>query len=76
MTRNFTDVCVLEAEHKLALSRLRRITFSLGNVTATEIKIKLMLLLDICQRYEKGIFFLYCCDVSEMIVCTKKKIIK
>ena len=31
-------------------SRLRRITFSFGNVTATEINIKLLLVLDMCQR--------------------------
>ena len=30
-------------------SRLRSITFSFGNVTATEIKIKLLLVLDMCQ---------------------------
>ena len=30
--------------------RLRRITFLFGNVTATEIKIKLLLVLDMCQR--------------------------
>ena len=31
-------------------AHLRRITFSFGNVTATEIKIKLLLVLDMCQR--------------------------
>ena len=31
-------------------ARLRRITFSFGTVTATEINIKLLLVLDMCQR--------------------------
>ena len=51
-------------------------TFSFGNVTATEIKIKLLLVL---QWYvseavtEKSISFLYRCNVIEMIVGTKNK---
>ena len=62
---NFNFVTLL----RYIFARLRRITFSFGNVTATEIKIKLL----ICVRgTQKSMSFLYWCDVSEMIVCTKK----
>ena len=46
-------------------ARLRRNTFSFGNVTATEI-------LTCVRGTQKSMSFLYWCDVSEMIVCTKK----
>ena len=41
---------VLATLQSYIFARLGRITFSFGNVTATEIKIKLVLVLDMCQR--------------------------
>ena len=61
----YKRLSILATLQSYIFARLRRITFSFGNVTATEIKIKLLLVLDMCQRPW--------CDVIDMIVCTKKK---
>ena len=44
------DFLSFTKNNEFFFARLRRITFSFGNVTATEIKIKLLLVLHMCQR--------------------------
>ena len=46
----YKSLSILATLQSYIFARLRRITFSFGNVTATEIKIKLLLVLDMCQR--------------------------
>ena len=61
----YKSLSILATLQSYIFARLGRTTFSFGNFTATEIKIKLLLVLDMCQRPWY--------DVIEMIVCTKKK---
>ena len=49
----YKSLSILATLQSYIFARLRRITFSFGNVTAAEIKIKLLLVLDMCQRYRK-----------------------
>ena len=46
----YKSLSILATLQSYIFARLRRITFSFGNVTATEIKTKLQLVLDMCQR--------------------------
>ena len=48
--QTYKSLSILATLQSYIFARLRRITFSFGNVTATEIKIKLLLVLDMCQR--------------------------
>ena len=46
----YKRLSILATLQSYIFARLRRITLSFGNVTATEIEIKLVLVLDMCQR--------------------------
>ena len=46
----YKRLSILATLQSYIFARLRRITLSFGNVTATEIEIKLLLVLDMCQR--------------------------
>ena len=46
----YKRLSILATLQSYIFARLGRTTFSFGNVTATEIKIKLVLVLDMCQK--------------------------